>query len=65
VRLDEVQEFVADRMDEIHTCFKPGVRVTVIVRAPGFPDRDFLMTADDLSELAALVERRVAGEKKP
>lgn len=65
MKLADVQEFVADRMDEIHTCFKPGVRVTVIVRCPGFPDRDFLMTADEIPELAALLERRAAqGESK-
>jgi hypothetical protein len=37
-----VQDRVADHMDKIHTYFKPGVCVTVIVRTPGFPERDFL-----------------------
>ena len=53
-----VQERVADHMDEIHRYFKPGVRVTVIVRTPDFPDRDCLMTADDIPELIALLQRR-------
>ena len=42
--------------------FKPGMKVTVIVRAPGFPDRDFMMTNDDISELQALLKRRVKQE---
>ena len=56
--LEAVQQRVADRMDEIHDYFKPGVKVTVIVRTPDFPDRDFLMTADDIPELVALLQRR-------
>ena len=61
--LAAVQHRVADHMNAIHTYFKPGVKVTVIVRTPGFPDRDFLMTADDIPELIALLQRRqAAGE---
>lgn len=58
--LADVQELVADRMDEIHTYFKAGVKVTVIVRAPGFPDCDFMMTADEIPDLRALLDRRAA-----
>ena len=58
-----IQERVADHMDEIHGYFKPGIRVTVIVRTPDFPDRDFLMTADDIPALIDLLQRRAtAGE---
>ena len=65
MNLEDVQELVADHMDAIHKYFKPGVKVTVIVRMPGYPSRDFMMTADDLSELAALIKRREsAGETK-
>jgi hypothetical protein len=63
--LEEVGEMVADHMDTIHTYFKPGVKVTVMVRVPGFPERDFMMTADDLTEVAAMVARRAAAEKTP
>jgi hypothetical protein len=58
--LEDVRELVADRMDEISTYFKPGVKVTVIVRCPGFPSRDFMMTADEIPELEALLKRRHA-----
>jgi hypothetical protein len=61
--LEDVGALVADRMDEIHTYFKPGVKVTVIVRSPGFPSRDFMMTSDEIPELQALLERRAAGKK--
>jgi hypothetical protein len=60
-----VQQRVADHMDKIHDYFKPGVKVTVIVRTPDFPDRDFLMTADDIPELIAFLRRRQIGEKTP
>jgi hypothetical protein len=63
--LRDVQELVADHMDAISSYFKPGVKVTVIVRVPGYPDRDFMMTADEAPEIKALIERRsAAGETK-
>lgn len=56
--LEEVQQVVSDHMDSIVRCFKPGVKITVLVRTPGFPGRDFMMTSDDHSELIAMIERR-------
>lgn len=55
---DEVQHRIAAHMDEIHTYFKPGARVTVLVRHPGKPEADFCMTADTLADVAEMVERR-------
>jgi hypothetical protein len=60
--LGEVQEIVAVHMDEIARLFKPGVKIAVLVRTPGFPDRDFMMTDDATSELIAMVERRAKAE---
>jgi hypothetical protein len=60
-----VQQRVADHMDEIHGYFKPGVKVTVIVRTPDFPERDFMMTADDIPELITLLQRREQAGKTP
>jgi hypothetical protein len=58
-KLERAQECVAEHMDAISTLFISGVKVTVIVRTPDFPDRDFMMTSDDLREVIALIERRL------
>lgn len=58
--LENTTQFVATRMDEIVTCFKPGVKITVLVRTPGFPERDFMMTDDESAEIIAMVQRRQA-----
>lgn len=58
--LSEVQEDVSRHMDEILRCFKSGAKITVLVRSPGYPDRDFVMTNDDLDELTAMIARRKA-----
>lgn len=56
--LSEVQEDVSCHMDEILRCFKPGAKIAVLVRSPGYPHRDFVMTNDDLDELTAMIARR-------
>lgn len=58
--LQQTQEFVADCMDEIVSYFKPGVKITVLVRTPGYPDRDFCMTSDTMDEVITMAERRKA-----
>ncbi len=58
--LVEVQGVVAEHMLAIQGCFKTGVKVTVIVRTPDYPNRDFMMTNDDMSELQELLVRRKA-----
>lgn len=56
--LEEVQDEVAVHMDDIVKMFKPGAKVTVLVRFPGFPERDFLMTSDDTDGIIEAVARR-------
>lgn len=56
--LEEVQDEVAAHMDDIAQCFKPGVKVTVLVRTPNYPDRDFLMTNDEPDRIIEAVVRR-------
>lgn len=55
--------FVADKamdyMDKISKFFKQPAEVTLIVRRPGFPEQDFMLTNDDLNEVIALVNRRI------
>jgi hypothetical protein len=60
--LSDVQEMVAGHMDKIVAMFKPGVKITVLVRTPDLPDRDFMMTDDDHAELIAMIERRARAE---
>jgi hypothetical protein len=54
------QARVSEDMNRILTNFKPGVRITVFVRTPGEPTHDFCMTNDDLREVIAMAERRIA-----
>lgn len=49
---------VEAHMDDILALFKPGAKVTVLVRTPGKPRADFCLTSDDLSEVAAMIQRR-------
>jgi hypothetical protein len=56
--LSDVENIVSDHMDRIVSQFKPGVKITVLVRTPGFPDRDFMMTNDEFDELLAMIIRR-------
>ena len=62
--LQEVQEIVSDHMDKIKKLFKPGTKITVLVRTPGFGERDFMMTDDENPEIAAMVERRRRADLK-
>lgn len=58
--LVEVQEDVSGYLDKIIRLFKPGAKIAVLVRSPGSPDRDFMMTDDDLDELISMISRRKA-----
>ena len=57
----------ADHMDRILRLFKPGAKITVIVRSPLVPgDTDFIMTDDDLTEVrAAILRQQERHEGKP
>ena len=57
-------QIVAGHMESIVACFKPGVKITVLVRTPGAPDCDFMMTDDTTEELMAMIERRQKAESK-
>ncbi len=58
--LQNAQEAVADYMDRIVKLFKPGVKITVVVRTPDFPERDFVMTDDAFCEVVATLNRRAS-----
>lgn len=63
--LQRAAERVQDSMDEILTNFKPGAKITVLVRAPDKPTADFCMTSDDLEEVIAMVQRRKGAAPSP
>jgi hypothetical protein len=56
--LEQVTELAADCMDKIKERFKPGAKITLLVRTPGMPLRDFCLTDDDLDEVFAAIVRR-------
>jgi len=58
--LADVQSEVAWHMDEIAQLFVAGAKVTVLVRFQDHPKRDFMMTADAIPELRAMLDRREA-----
>lgn len=56
-RLLDLQDEVADYMDAILGRFKPGAKITVLVRTPGNDEADFMQTNDDVEAIAAMVVR--------
>lgn len=56
--LKYVQMCVSSHMEKIVGHFKRGAKIAVLVRSPGFPDRDFMMTDDTIPELRAMLDRR-------
>lgn len=62
-KVQNVSEIVANHMDEILACFKPGAKIMVLVRRPEKPDgsQDFILTNDTIDEaIAALQTRKTA-----
>ena len=57
-KMEHARQVVAVHMDHILTTFKPGCKIAVLVRTPGHPDRDFVMTNDETTELIAMLQRR-------
>ena len=47
-------------LTEIHKLFKPGCICTIIMRRPGEPNHEMVVGNDDLRELIATIERRIA-----
>ena len=44
-------------LDDIKRLFKPTVHVTLIVRRPGEPESDFLLTDDELDQVQDALDR--------
>lgn len=62
--MDRVQiaaEKVSWHMEQIAKLFQPGIKISVAVRTPGEPERDFFMTSEEkLDDLVDMVKRRQA-----
>lgn len=60
--LEETQEEVAAHLDQIKSYFKPGVKVTILVRTEADPEgkRDFMMGDDSPQEAMNMIARRMA-----
>lgn len=64
--LEIVQGEVSERLDQIKAYFKPGAKITVLVRAPDDPDgaKDFMMGDDEPQEAMNLIARRMAAARQ-
>jgi hypothetical protein len=63
-----IQEEISEHIHDMLDLFRP-VRITVIARSPGKPERDVLITTEDgdagLVEVQALVHRRIVVGETP
>lgn len=55
----EVGMLIESHLNDIAKLFKPGVKITLMVRTPGHPARDLLMTIDDYESISAMLDRRM------
>lgn len=64
--LAEASQAIAEHMDAIVALFKPGVKITVVIRTPSHPDgsRDLVMTDDMINEVVAALLRREHDDQK-
>jgi hypothetical protein len=65
--LEETNEAISDHLDKIKSYFKPGVKITVLVRTVADPEgkRDFMMGDDDPQEAMNMIARRMAYAHSP
>lgn len=60
-KVQSVAEQIGDHMDEILSLFKPGHKITVLVRSPQQPDHsgDLMMTNDTIENAIEALRRRL------
>lgn len=63
-KLQNAREEVSIHMNSILQCFKPGAKITVLVRNQTH-EQDFMMSNDTIDEAIALLERSKAREEIP
>ena len=57
VEIQRLGELIQEHADDILALFKPGAAITVVVRHPGYPERDFVMTSDTFDGAIEALER--------
>ena len=55
--IQRLGERVQENVDDILALFKPGAKITVVVRHPGYPERDFMMTGDTIDGAIEALKR--------
>lgn len=61
-KMTRVRDHIAMHLDGIREAFRGDVKITVLVRSPGLPDADFVMTDDAIDEAIGMLRRRAASE---
>ncbi len=61
-KLEQLHEALCDHLEAIARHFKPGAKLTLVVRAtPGNPESDVVIGDDDHDEAVAAIQRRQRG----
>lgn len=57
--LEDVGSDIANHLDHIAACFKPGldIKVTLIVRVVGYDKADLMMSNDTIENVRAVLDR--------
>lgn len=58
--LDQLHNDLSDDLDRVLRRFKPGVKVTLVIRDPNNTERDVVIGDDDLDGAIEAIRRRVA-----
>lgn len=53
-------DIIAGHLDKIEKCFKPGVKMTILVRRPGEPEQDFVMSNDTAEGIVGILDRSLS-----
>ncbi len=56
--VQRVRAIIERHLNDIAPLFVAGMRVTFIARNPASDEQDMVITADDLSEVAKVIDRR-------
>ena len=59
--LAHVYREASRHLEAIAAMFKPGMKVTLVVRRPDEPEQELLLSDDSLDEVIAAVRRRQVG----
>lgn len=52
-----VRSRCSEYLEQISWLFKPGAKITLLVRMPGFPEQDYMLGDDTIEGAMELLER--------